>query len=390
MPRLLSILLKWTAVLAVVGVVGIGAVLDAIALLLQFGSGYLPVLIVGTLLVAFMAVFVHESGHVVGGLAAGLRIRRFVVGPVDVFRRKSFHVRLINPPSLLLLGWVEVAPGYTDVPRSRALLFAAGGVLANFGMAMLCLGLAYSLNEPNLPTGPARRASFAHRLLVPHNQAAAWLGIAFLMNLCFSLGNVIPMRGRGLSSDGYQILELLRGGPPAELGRLIGILRSALANSVRPRDWDAVLVERHLSARNGGPGDVMANLYAYYHALDAGEIQRAGALIDQAAAQCAKSPFSRQFVEAAFFEGRHRLDAKRARHWFKKVERGQMEEQTCLRAEAAVLLAEARCVEAAEKVQAALAALPHSADPGGALAEENWLNDLEAEVHRVLSPSRAE
>jgi hypothetical protein len=387
---LLGNLLKWTAVLAVgvggVVVVGFGALLYAIALLLQFGSAYLPVLVVGTLLVAFMAVVVHESGHVAGGLAAGFKIQRFVVGPVDIVRRKSLHLRLINPS--LPLGWVEIAQSYSNVPRSRALLFAAGGVLANFGMAALCLLLSYCLNEPNLPNEPARRASFAQRLLIPHNQAAAWLGIAFVLNLCFSLWSAIPIRGRIVSSDGCQILELLRGGPSAELGRLLGVLSAGLANAVRPRDWDAALVERLLSARNGGPGDVMANLYAYYHALDAGEIQRAGELIDQAAAQCEKSRLGSHqsvFVEAAFFEGRHRRDARRAQHWFDMVQRGQLEEQTRLRAEAAVLLAEGRCLEAAEKVEAALTALPRSADPGGALAEEDWLNDLEVEVHRVLN-----
>ena len=95
-------------------------------------------------------------------------------------------------------------------------------------------------------------------------------------------------------------------------------------------------------------------------------------------------------MEAAFFDGRHRRDATRAQHWLKKVERGQLEEQTHLRAEAAVLLAEGRCLAAAEKVEAALTALPQSTDPGGALAEEDWLNDLEAEVHRVLNKCRAE
>ena len=65
-----------------------------------------------------------------------------------------------------------------------------------------------------------------------------------------------------------------------------------------------------------------------------------------------------------------------------QVKQGQVEEQTRLRGEAAVLLAERRCVEAADKVQAALAALPQSADPGGALAEEDWLNDLRIESAR--------
>jgi hypothetical protein len=67
------------------------------------------------------------------------------------------------------------------------------------------------------------------------------------------------------------------------------------------------------------------------------------------------------------------------------VKPGQVEEQTLLRAEAAVLLAEERYVEASETVQRALTALPQSADPGGALAEKDWLDDLHTESARGTS-----
>jgi hypothetical protein len=176
--------------------------------------------------------------------------------------------------------------------------------------------------------------------------------------------------------------ELLRGGPPAEIKWLSRILSAALWDGIRPREWDAALVERILAARNGSPSDVIANLYGYYHALDTCRIECAGKLIDLAAAQCGKSPVNFHqavSVEAAFFEGRYRSSATRARQWLEQVKHGQVEEQTRLRGEAAVLLAEGRRVEASEKVQAALAALPQSADPGGALAETDWLNHLRTE-----------
>jgi hypothetical protein len=52
--------------------------------------------------------------------------------------------------------------------------------------------------------------------------------------------------------------------------------------------------------------------------------------------------------------------------------------------QAAVLLAERRYKEAAEKAVAALAVLPKSADPGGAVAEKEWSESILAESQRQI------
>jgi hypothetical protein len=120
-------------------------------------------------------------------------------------------------------------------------------------------------------------------------QAAAWLSIGCLVNSLLFLESLVPVQGPSYCSDGYSLWELLRGGPPAEIKWLSRILSAALWDGIRPREWDAALVERILAARNGSPSDVIANLYGYYHALDTCRIECAGKLIDLAAAQCGKS-----------------------------------------------------------------------------------------------------
>src|SRR5207253_10541989 len=70
------------------------------------------------------------------------------------------------------------------------------------------------------------------------------------------------------------------------------------------------------------------------------------------------------------------LFRSQARAWLIKSAGGQVEKQTRLRAEAAVLLAEGRCEEAAAVALQGLAAAPESADPGGAIAEAEWLENI--------------
>jgi hypothetical protein len=47
MPKWLTSLLKWMALLALAGAFAVAALVDAFFILLQFGPAYLPVLILG-------------------------------------------------------------------------------------------------------------------------------------------------------------------------------------------------------------------------------------------------------------------------------------------------------------------------------------------------------
>ena len=104
----LNALLRWTALLTLAGAFALAALLQAIFILVQFGFSYLPVLILGSLLLALMAVFVHESGHLMAALAAGFRVRRLVAGPVEMVRR----IRRSRVPwgSSMRSGMAEVFP----------------------------------------------------------------------------------------------------------------------------------------------------------------------------------------------------------------------------------------------------------------------------------------
>jgi hypothetical protein len=94
------------------------------------------------------------------------------------------------------------------------------------------------------------------------------------------------------------------------------------------------------------------------------------------------------YLEAAHFEARHRHNATAARQCLEKRLEGTVEEQTRLRAEAATLLAEERHAEAADKVEAALTMLPRSTDPGGAIAEKDWLMAILIECKNKMATEK--
>jgi hypothetical protein len=184
------------------------------------------------------------------------------------------------------------------------------------------------------------------------------------------------------------LLDIARKRPLRDIDWLIAILHGALLDGIRPRDWNSAYVEAMLTARTGTAQDAMANLFAYYHAKDTGQIDLAGELIDLAVGQRQGYPLALHphiLLEAAYFEGRYRHNAVTAREWLQQAQGGQVESQTRLRAEAAAFWAEGRFADAVAKAQEGLALLPESADPGGALAEGDWIRDIQEESRGAMT-----
>src|SRR5205823_985090 len=163
----------------------------------------------------------------------------------------------------------------------RLALFVLGGPLASLVVGVLCLVLTHQLNESVIPENPVAKVVSVNRMLIPRNQVATWLCIAAFWNLSLFLFSLVPTEKRGYSSDVILLLQVLRGGR----GLILIGLHADLMRGIRPRDWDSSQVEQMLSVRSGTAKDVLANLYGYYHAVDNGDWQLAGQLIDLAMAQ---------------------------------------------------------------------------------------------------------
>lgn len=323
-------------------------------------------LIGGSLVLLVLTLVAHELGHLLGGWLVGFRFMLFIVGPLKVVREgTAIRVRLNK--DLSLYGGVASAMPTDDRDLARrTAIVILGGPLTSLALGVLSLALA----------------AWAYGALAVESSLSQLTFFAFLFgitNLAIFVTTMIPGKTSGFDTDGAQLLDLWRGGHRAERRWLIVALSAVSIDGVRPRNWNPTQIERLLELREGQVEDVMTNLFGFYYALDRGEVARAGEHIDLCLQQADGFPEAVRpmlYAEAAYFTAHHRQDAVAARHLLQSASGGMTEAHTRLRAEAAVLLAEGRFVESAEKARAGLAQAEKSWDKGGAAAEKEWLAEL--------------
>jgi hypothetical protein len=333
------------------GITGLAIFLLFLMIGVQFGAlGWF--FVPASCLIYYVSILAHEMGHLLAALLAGLCIFEFGVWPVRVVRSgKNLCLMRFDMP----FPWLgKIVP------------------LANLLIAITSFAILYAL-----PTGKPSISAVAALLLIVAS-----------VNAFLFFANLRPRRTKKFYADGAQLLDLIRHPRLVTQNWLAGALSRASQSGLRPRELNAELIDFLLAKRDGSAQDAMSNFFAYYYFLDRGEINHAGDLIDLMATCREKYNAHYQFyavLEKAYFEARHRHEALEARRWLDQASQGTVEQQTRLRAEAAVLLAEGRHKEAAEKAIAGLDVLPQSADPGGAIAEKEWLESILTECRRRIA-----
>ncbi len=317
----------------------------------------LPLLVAGA---AFVAIAIHELGHVVGGWLAGYRFHLYIVGPLRIFREGD-RVRIgWNRSWALAGGLAAMTPTGKDSRPGEMLRIVAGGPAASWLLAAAGFGAAVWVSAAPVKAG---------------------LLLIGLFSLAIGVVTLVPMHSGGFNTDGARILLLVRGGAAADRWCAISSLGAAQLSGVRPRDWDPQLLRRATDPADGSFDYVGAALMAYAAALDRGDISEAGRWIDGVldAIECWPAPFrSFAYVDAAYFEGRHRRRAAEARAWLQQVKPGApgFEKFALLRAQSAVLLAEGDRDAAAHAAREGLAEVDRRMHIAGAAGERELLEDL--------------
>jgi hypothetical protein len=130
-----------------------------------------------------LIVAVHESGHLVVGMACGFRIKEFRASCLRWQGRWRLDWWGINA----LSGWVNMQlTRPDDMLRLRHLLLITAGPLANLTFSALLYPLA-----------------------TQHSTLGGIAKYLFLGNILFAVANLIPMKLRKRKSDGLQILSTL-------------------------------------------------------------------------------------------------------------------------------------------------------------------------------------
>ncbi len=77
----------------------------------------------------FLAMIIHETGHMIAGLCSGYRMDYMRVGPIQINSR--FRVSRAPRSGVGLAGLASVFPRRKDAVHARAIVYILGGPLAN-------------------------------------------------------------------------------------------------------------------------------------------------------------------------------------------------------------------------------------------------------------------
>lgn len=231
-------------------------------------------------LALLFVIFWHEMGHVAAGLQANFRFRFLTVGPFMWEKEEEGRLRFHWNKDLNTAGGLALLLPDNDVRLTqRFARLAAGGPAASLLLTLLAALLLAGLPAPDAPAP----GLFLLR-------SALWM--LALTSGVITLATALPFRAGGFYSDGARVLRLLRGGPTAQLERLMLTLIARATGGTRPRELDPALLNEGIALAQSlqAPFEPYFHQYQYYHKLDRGEFEAAKSALDRFAATSGRLP----------------------------------------------------------------------------------------------------
>ena len=225
------------------------------------------------LLIIFITVILHEAAHASVGLAFGMKLRAFVIGPFQWRIRDGRWTYRFVPAAILSFGGsTGIIPTNPNQSRWIEIAMIAAGPLIN-----LLAGLATVLGVI------AAKG---------HSWERYWQPLAFfaLVNIVTFAVNLVPFRPEALYSDGARMSQLFSNGPWAELHRVFIMVSSSTITPLRPRDYNIDAIQNAAAHFTRGREALMLHLFATSHFLDRNQISEARASFAQAASIYSDNP----------------------------------------------------------------------------------------------------
>lgn len=185
--------------------------------------------------VTLLSILVHEFGHAFGGWSVGMKLRLFAFGPFSwQIRDGKWEFKFDSSQIFPSGGLTGNVPSGPEHQVWQSLLMIVAGPSINLGTGLIAVGLAVTL-DPNSPV----------------NAGGALLMFG-IVSLITGATNLLPFRTRRQGySDGARLLQLLNGGPAADIYFAQSFISSSLVTSLRPADYDMQLIERAAAAAQG-------------------------------------------------------------------------------------------------------------------------------------------
>jgi hypothetical protein len=249
-------------------------------------------------------VVVHEFGHAAAGLAFGMKLRMFAVGPLQWSRVKcKWRFEFTRKMLARRDGAVGLLPVSSTCPPWHGAFIAAAGPAANIATGVIALFTAFTLPPDEVLQLHGRLALFG------------------ALSLSIAIGNLIPFRVGEYYSDGARCYQHLTNHPLCDFRQVIQAVMAVSETSMRPRDYSIGAIDRSLGLYPLGMQGHYLKLYVYDHYFDSGLITEACRALKEAEAIYDASSLKTE-TEISFVLGYSSLckDATAARRWWERLE----------------------------------------------------------------------
>jgi Zn-dependent protease len=323
--------------------------------------------------VIIIATLFHESGHALTGIALGMKLRAFVIGPFQ-FRVIEERWRFAFRPTQLLAfsGAAGLVPSDPRESRWNEVAVIAAGPLVNLLTGAVAAALAYSA------------------VGAPWVSLWEYFALFATVSLVAGVVNLIPLRPESLYSDGARILQIFRRGPLSDYQRAARIAQSGSVSRTRPGDFDIAAINRASAHFTTGEVGLLLRLWATEYYLDRGDLLQARMAFAQAeevyensASGIRAALVSCLVVNAALI--RHDAEATRRLWLAMQMKHIESMDTNYLLAECAFHWSENRFDLARETWKAGMQKLAGLPDVGGC----NYDRDCFARLKEIIESSQA-
>ena len=173
------------------------------------------------IVLVWLALLVHEVGHLLGGWLGGLRPFLLLAGPLRVnFEDRGAAFRY-NGEISTWGGLALALPRGEQVERRAVAMMVGGGP----GASVVLAGAAWMMPAEGLMT-------------------QGWLSLLWITSSAIAMGTLLPMSMGGYVSDGSQLLQLLLGSPDSVHRLELAAVAGQSAAGQRPRQWPVKILEK--------------------------------------------------------------------------------------------------------------------------------------------------
>ena len=279
----------------------------------------------------YIAIAIHELGHLVAGKMVGMAPGGLVVGGYVLMKSGDHWTFRFDARRIFGGGLAIPQPAKGEFRVAPFAWMVAAGPIASIISTLICW-IAF---------------------LKYGSGAWDWIG-SFFWASAAGLTSLIPMSAGLNKSDAARLWMLLRRPDETRAWTAAVAIQAENSNGVLPRYWDSALVDQMLAAPQPGSGRIFPDLMAYYRRLDEGNEPAAREHLESALRESAKSGKAvRQllFFEAAEVNALMAGNVANARTWLDRgLKLRKPESRTCV--DGAIAMCEGRYDDALRDIAA--------------------------------------